>query len=97
MAATALTTWLQLIGQKIVPGPSAAVLYTVEPVWASAFAWVYFGERFGPRGWAGAALLLAAALLSQWPPPRKSDGEAVTPRGHESTEAAWDGRGAGTG
>src|SRR5205807_9740468 len=36
--ATALTTWLQAIGQKRVPGPQASLLYTLEPVFAAFFA-----------------------------------------------------------
>jgi len=65
--ATALTTWLQAIGQKSVPGPQASLLYTLEPVWASLFAWMGSGEGFGRWGWAGAALILVAAIASQWP------------------------------
>jgi drug/metabolite transporter (DMT)-like permease len=67
VAATAVTTWLSAVGQKTVPGPQASLLYSLEPVWACAFAWLLFAERFGPSGWAGAGLILAAALLSQWP------------------------------
>jgi drug/metabolite transporter (DMT)-like permease len=67
VAATAVTTWFQAIGQKTVPGPQASLLYTLEPVWAWVFAWLVFGEWLGPLGWTGAGLILAAALLSQWP------------------------------
>jgi len=62
IAATALTTWLQAIGQKTVPGPQASLLYTLEPVWAALFAW----EGFGLAGWAGAGLILAAAIGASW-------------------------------
>jgi drug/metabolite transporter (DMT)-like permease len=71
IAATALTTWLQTIGQKSVPGPQASLLYTLEPVWAALFAWIGSGEGFGRAGWAGAALIFAAAIGSQWPVPSK--------------------------
>ena len=67
VVTTALTTWLQAVGQRTVPGPQASLLYTMEPVWASLFAWLIAGESFGPTGWAGAALILAAAVGSQWP------------------------------
>jgi drug/metabolite transporter (DMT)-like permease len=67
IAATALTTWLQAIGQKSVSGPQASLLYTLEPVWAAMFAWIGSGEGFGRAGWAGAGLILAAAMASQWP------------------------------
>lgn len=69
IAATALTTLLQAVGQKSVPGPQASLLYTLEPVWASLFAWIGTGEGFGRAGWTGAALILAAAVGSQWPVP----------------------------
>jgi drug/metabolite transporter (DMT)-like permease len=63
--ATALTTWLQAIGQRGVPGTHASLLYTLEPVFASAFAYMVFGERLGGQGLAGAALILLAAIASQ--------------------------------
>jgi drug/metabolite transporter (DMT)-like permease len=77
IVCTALTTWLQVIGQKTVPGTQAALLYTMEPVWAATFAWIAFREHFGSRGWAGAAILLAAAIFSQRPWPATA---AIEPR-----------------
>jgi drug/metabolite transporter (DMT)-like permease len=68
LAATALTTWFQTLGQKWVSAPQAAVLYTLEPVWGSLFAWIYLGERFGTSGWIGGVLILLAALMTQIPP-----------------------------
>lgn len=67
LAATALTTWLQTIGQRTVPAAQAALLYAMEPVWAALFAWLVFGHRFGPKGWIGAAAILVAVVVSQWP------------------------------
>jgi drug/metabolite transporter (DMT)-like permease len=64
LAATAATTWLQTLGQRYVAAPQAAVLYTLEPLWAAAFGWVVAGELLGGRGWIGAAMIVAAALLS---------------------------------
>ena len=71
--ATAATTLLQTLGQKSVSAAQAAVLYTLEPVWASVFAFLILRERPGPRGWAGMALILAAALLTQLPQRRSDD------------------------
>lgn len=62
VAATALTTWLQTWGQGHVPAPQAAILYTLEPVWATLFAFLVLGERLGPSGLLGAALVLLATL-----------------------------------
>lgn len=67
LAATALTTWLQTIGQKQVPAPQAAVLFTMEPVWASLFGWWFLNETLGLRGMIGAILIVSAAVISQRP------------------------------
>ncbi len=65
LACTAATTWLQTLGQRWLPAARVAVLYTLEPVWASAFGYVLIDDRLGPRGLCGAALILTAAGLSQ--------------------------------
>src|SRR5262249_55237871 len=44
-----------------------AILLALEPVFASLFAAWFLGERFGPRGYAGAALILAGILVSEIP------------------------------
>ena len=68
LIATLLTTWLQTIGQQSVPGTHASLLYTTEPVFASLFAFLLFGETLGAAGAAGAGLILLAAIYSQaWP------------------------------
>lgn len=66
LIATALTTVLQTYGQRRVSAPEAALIYAAEPVWAALFAFVFLGERLGPRGWLGAALVIGATVLSQW-------------------------------
>ena len=65
VAATAVTTWFQLLGQRWVSAPRAAVLYTMEPVWAALFGWIVLRERLGLTGWIGASLIILAALLTQ--------------------------------
>jgi drug/metabolite transporter (DMT)-like permease len=65
--ATAATTWFQTMGQKWVTASQAAVLYTLEPVWASLFALVIMGQMLGTKGWIGGAMILAGALLTQLP------------------------------
>ncbi|GAB5603146.1 DMT family transporter [Thermus sp. FJN-A] len=68
VAATALTTWLQTWGQRYVPAPQAAILYTMEPVWATLFAFLLLGERLGPVGLLGAFLV----ILATWQAIRRS-------------------------
>ncbi|WP_456411416.1 DMT family transporter [Oceanithermus sp.] len=65
VAATALTTWLMALGQRSVPAPEAAVVYSMEPVWAAIFAYFVLGEVLGLRGWLGGALIVLAILLVQ--------------------------------
>ena len=43
----------------------AAILYTLEPVFGAALAWVVLGERWGAAGWLGAALICASCLVAQ--------------------------------
>jgi drug/metabolite transporter (DMT)-like permease len=62
VVATALTTWLQTWGQRHVPAPQAAVLYTLEPVWATLFAFALLGERLGLTGVLGASLVILATF-----------------------------------
>jgi len=63
--ATALTTWTQASAQRHLSATEAAILYTLEPVFASLFAFWWLGESWGLRGWLGGAVILAATLLSQ--------------------------------
>ncbi len=65
--ATAATTWFQTLGQKWVTAPQAAVLYTLEPMWAALFSWIFLRESLGVSGRIGGAMILLAAILTQWP------------------------------
>ncbi len=64
LMATALTTWLGAVGQKVVSGARVAVIYTTEPVWAMVFAFVILGEMLGARGLAGAGLIVVSAIVA---------------------------------
>ncbi|MER3481445.1 MAG: EamA family transporter [Meiothermus sp.] len=61
--ATALTTLLQTLGQGKVSAPEAAIIYALEPVWASVFAFLLLGERLGGQGLVGAGLVVSAILI----------------------------------
>lgn len=67
IGTTALTTWLQTHGQRYIGAAEAAVIYTLEPVWAAVFAVFILAESLGLTGWAGAAVICAATLISQYP------------------------------
>lgn len=66
LAASALCIWLQTLGQQVVSSTQSSVLYALEPVWASLFAFLFLGERFGVKGWLGASLVLFAVLASSF-------------------------------
>jgi drug/metabolite transporter (DMT)-like permease len=41
------------------------VIVSMETVFAAAAAYLLLGERLGPMGWIGAALIMGATLLLQ--------------------------------
>ena len=65
VATTALTLWMEARAMKVVSAPTAALIYSSEPLWGAGLAFLVLGERWGPTGGAGAALILAASLGSQ--------------------------------
>ena len=65
VGTTALTLWIEMDSLKEVSAPLAALIYSAEPLWGAAFAWVLLSERWGAQGWVGAALIVAASLASQ--------------------------------
>lgn len=67
----ALAFGLQIAGQRHAPPPHAAILMSLESVFAALFGWLLLGERLGPRGALGATLMLAGMLVSQWPALRR--------------------------
>jgi drug/metabolite transporter (DMT)-like permease len=67
LAATAASTWLQTVAQRVVPAPQAAVIFTLEPVFAAILGFIILGERLAFRGIIGASLIILAAVASQLP------------------------------
>lgn len=63
--ATALVTWTQAVAQRHVSATEAALLYTLEPVFAAIFSFWLLGESLGTQGLIGAAMVVAAMILSQ--------------------------------
>lgn len=65
LGTTSLAYALFLLGLRRVTMTASSVLVLIEPLTAAVLAWALFGERLGPLGAVGAALLLGAvALLS---------------------------------
>lgn len=65
--ATALTTFLMAYGQKTVSAAEAAIVYSLEPVFAALFAYLWSGETLGFSGVIGGCVIIGAMVLSQWP------------------------------
>ncbi len=64
-ATTVLTTYLQSRYQKQVTAARAGVLYAMEPVFASLFAYLMLDENPGLRAILGGLLILAGVVLSE--------------------------------
>lgn len=67
LLATAAVIWLQTLAQQWVSSEEAALLFTLEPLFATIFSFWLLGEHLGIRGLIGAILVLVALLLSQSP------------------------------
>ena len=56
---------LQLLGQRQLSPPRAAIILAGESVASAAFAFVWLGERLQAQQWTGAALVVAAMVTSE--------------------------------
>jgi drug/metabolite transporter (DMT)-like permease len=65
LVVTATPIWTQALAQRWVASYEAALLYTLEPVFAALFSLWLLGETLGLRGLLGAGLILMAMTLSQ--------------------------------
>jgi drug/metabolite transporter (DMT)-like permease len=65
LIVTATPIWTQAMAQRWVAAYEAALLYTLEPVFATIFSFLILGEQLGIRGWFGAVLILVATVWSQ--------------------------------
>lgn len=64
--ATAFNFTVQTWAQQYTSPTRAAVIFTMEPVFAAVFAYWWGGEVLGSRGYIGAALILAGIILSEF-------------------------------
>jgi drug/metabolite transporter (DMT)-like permease len=65
LVVTAIPILTQTFAQRWVSAHQAALLYTLEPVFATVFSVWLIGEAFGIRDWIGAGMILSAMVLSQ--------------------------------
>jgi drug/metabolite transporter (DMT)-like permease len=73
LAATAFGFFVQTWAQAHLPPTRAAVVMTMEPVFAGVFGVLLAGETFGPRTAGGAVLVLGAMLLVELGPRRGAE------------------------
>ncbi|CAN7504523.1 DMT family transporter [Pseudorhodoferax sp. LjRoot39] len=66
LAASAGMVWLQAWGQARVRAVEAALMYSLEPVFAAITAVFYIHEVLSGRALAGAAVIVLGVMVSQW-------------------------------
>lgn len=77
LLASAGIVWLQAWGQARVRAVEAALIYGLEPVFASLAAIWYINEVLAGRALIGAVLIVAGVMLSQWPARRPDPARAT--------------------
>lgn len=61
MAVT--TFWFQLRAQQVVSPTDTALIFVLEPLFATLTSWLATGERLAPAQWGGAALIVASMVV----------------------------------
>jgi drug/metabolite transporter (DMT)-like permease len=56
---------LQVVGQRRAPAADAAVIMSLEAVFATLFGWLLLGETLNPQQILGCGLMVAGMLLAQ--------------------------------
>jgi drug/metabolite transporter (DMT)-like permease len=74
--ATSLALFIQTKMQQFTTPTQTALILSTEPVFSAIFAFLLAGEILTPRGLAGAALVLAGMLISEFSESRES-GESL--------------------
>ncbi len=69
---------LQVVAQKDAPAAHAAIILSLEAVFAAIGGWLVLSETLGWRGLLGCALMLCGMLVSQWSALKKFRRKAVT-------------------
>jgi len=68
VVTTAFCLWAETAGLALVDATTAALIYSLEPLWGALFAWVFLAQSLGsPLAWLGAALLLIGSVVGQLP------------------------------
>lgn len=65
VVATGLVFFVQTVAQRFTSPTHAALIFTMEPVFAAFFAFLWLDEVIAGRAFAGAALILAGMLVAE--------------------------------
>jgi drug/metabolite transporter (DMT)-like permease len=85
IAGSVIAPLLQVNAQRALPSARIGILFALEPVFALLFAVTFGAERFEPRWWLGAGLILSAVLLVEG---RSSSSPASSPAPGSSAPSA---------
>jgi drug/metabolite transporter (DMT)-like permease len=66
VVATALAFMVQSSVQRFTSPTHTALVFSMEPVFAAAFSYIYLGEVMTGRGLAGGALVMAGMIVAEW-------------------------------
>ncbi len=78
--ATVAAFYLQTLAQRFTTATHTALIFTMEPVFAGLFAFLWAGERLGPTALVGCGLILLGMLVTQL-----ADRLGATMLGHKVT------------
>ncbi len=68
LLATAYAFWAMTRFQRLTTPTRAALIYTLEPVWAAIFSVWLLGEKLTSMAWAGGCLIVGGMLFAEaWP------------------------------
>ncbi|MDD7267715.1 MAG: DMT family transporter [Lachnospiraceae bacterium] len=70
--STGVAYTLQIVGQKQTSATLAAIIMSLEAVFAAICGWIFLGQAMSRRELLGALFMFAAVLLAQWPVSYKS-------------------------
>lgn len=77
--ATAVAFSVQVWAQQYTSANHAAIIFTLEPVFAGLTSFVFYHERLGARALAGAALILGGILIAELLGPAPAAESSVPP------------------
>ncbi len=78
--ATAYAFWVMTTFQHWTTPSRAALIYTLEPVFAAVFSVAWAGERLGALAWCGGGLIVLGTVVAElWPALARARGAAGVP------------------